>query len=221
MKQRTQYLISLIILSSFFSSCICKEPAFFYDYSLNNSNASLYILNHSDCELCVQLNKDDGTFDEKIIKPVKNEKIDSKSLHNRKKDTYIFISYNRIKETDSDYDNAGFPYSLDDCALICSNFENTEINMLTIKNDDEVLYSSKVAVPDKDPVLTFVHYTPVGYAFKNIDKNFNNGDFLFQNRIGDYLFVDFDEIDFSDKTNLSLQKPRYIIVIGEIITDYD
>ena len=100
---------------------------------MNNNNASLYILNHSDKDLCLQLNKDDGTSEERIIKLVKNE---------------------------------SFPYSLDDCALICS-------------------------------------------------------DFVFPSRIGDYLFVDFDEIDFSDMANLTLQNARYIIVIGEIIGEND
>ena len=213
------YVCILLLLIS------CKEPAFLYEYHLNNNNASLYILNHSGNDLSLQLNNYDGTSEERIIKPVKNERIDSGSLYNIiKNKSYVFISYSKIKDTDSDYDyteDKSFPYLIDNCTLLCNDFGNTNIKTLTIKNEDEILFSSNLEVPQTEPAVTFVHYTPGGYSFENIDKNFNNGDFIFQNRIGNYLFIDFDEIDFTSSTNLSLRNPRYIIVIGEIIGKND
>lgn len=214
-------LFLLILISFFIFSCVIKEPAFPYDYSLNNDNASLYILNHSDKDLCVQLQKTDVALEEIILKPVKNEALVHNSIYNAiKNERYAFISYSKIKHSKSDYEDTeykSFPYSLDDCNLICSDFGNTNIVKLVIKTEDEILFSSNLEVPQTEPAVTFVHYTLGGYSFENIDKNFNNGDFFFTNRIGNYFFVDFDTVDFSDLKNLVLDNPRYIIVIGEIL----
>ena len=213
------YICILLLVTS------CKEPAFFYEYHLDNSNASLYILNHSGKDLCVQLQKNDGTLEEKFIKSVRNEALAHDSLYNAiKNEGYAFISYSRIKHSESYYEGTeyySFPYPLDDCALICSDFGNTNIETLAIKKEDEILFSSNLEVPQTEPVGTLVQHTPGGYSFKDIDKNFNNGDFIFQNRIGDYLFVDFDTVDFSNLRNLVLNNPRYIIVIGKILGEND
>ena len=210
--------ISILLLFSCGSS---KEPVFYEKYTFSNENASLYLINLTGSDISVLLEKNDGNTENKIIPTAKLSEDEANNLKTGYLSKERFISFIcKIIENADDADNSEknkLPFTLEQNDLLCSDFSKSGITCVTIKDtDNHTLYSSNVVIPEDDLTLQLAHNTS-GLSLRESEKIFANGDFLFTERPGDYLFVDCD-VELKEKPDDyygTIKNPRYIIIISE------
>ena len=222
MKKNIIYLlfIPIIILSS--CSVIEREPVFYEKYKFSNENASLYVLNLTNKDIFIFLEKNDGNNEQKIIEPSNLSKEENDKIANEylSKNRVVSLTYSNIQREDS-LDNSewtSIPFNVNDKEVLCSDFSNSGITNISIQDtDNNNLYTSKIVQSKEDSVIILKKPSLGSKAPYEIEKNFYNGDFLFATLPGDYLFID---CDVEAKEMIGdyygeIKNPRYIIIILE------
>ncbi len=198
----------------------CKEPVWYRQCLFSNENASLYILNFSDKELETNFYTENGNIKEVKLKPKKWEIINKDGAYaeslDESSDDFVYLSFDNIKNGRQAMDWYSFPFEISDEDRYCSDLINEKIQKIEIKkSDDSIIYKSNLSLQNVKSTVVFQDSALLNESPYQIQNNFTKGNFLFESRPGDFLFVDCD-VDFSEKINGyygTVKNPRYIIII--------
>lgn len=134
-----------------------------------------------------------------------------------------FLYFSVVNEIDSNQNRSELPSGrycdftgkVSENDRIFSPSELASVCSIALNKSEKTLYSSKICVPDKKPMIAVENNPIAGFYVQNLSGVFSSGAFLFKSQPGDYLFIEGD-VDFSDKTDGQdglLKNLKYIIVI--------